>query len=169
MLTKTYRLIALIIRLIRQKWELKKVLSHKNEIYIGGPTSLTKNTILSKNPNFNGMRIIGFGKVKIGDNFHSGTNCQIITSYHNYDTGDALPYDNTYITKDVLIENNVWLGNNVIILGGVTLGEGSIVQAGSVVVNDVAKFAIVGGNPAKIFKYRDVDHYQNLIKKNCNK
>ena len=165
MLTKIYHLFLLIIRLIRQKWELNKVLSHKNEIYIGGPTSLSKSTILLKNPNFNGMKILGYGKVHIGDNFHSGTNCQIITSFHNYDTGEALPYDNTNITKDVIIENNVWLGNNVIILGGVTLGEGSIIQAGAVVGKDIPKYAISGGNPAKIFKYRDIDHYQNLIDK----
>ena len=64
------------------------------------------------------MKILGYGKVQIGDNFHSGTNCQIITSFHNYDRGEALPYDSSNISKDVIIKNNVWLGNNVIILGG---------------------------------------------------
>jgi len=163
MLIKIYQLYNLIVRLLRQKWELSKVLSHNNEIYIGGSTSLSKNTILSKNPNFNGLKILGTGKVIFGDNFHSGTDCQIITSYHNYDKGDSLPYDNTNITKDVTIENNVWLGNNVIILGGLTLGEGSIIQAGAVVVTDIPKFAIAGGNPAKVFKYRDINHYNKLV------
>lgn len=163
MLIKIYQLYNLIVRLLRQKWELSKVLSHNNEIYIGGSTSLSKNTILSKNPNFNGLKILGTGKVIFGDNFHSGTDCQIITSYHNYDKGDSLPYDNTNITKDVIIENNVWLGNNVIILGGLTLGEGSIIQVGAVVVTDIPKFAIAGGNPAKVFKYRDINHYNKLV------
>ena len=163
MLIKIYQLYNLIVRLLRQKWELSKVLSHNNEIYIGGSTSLSKNTILSKNPNFNGLKILGTGKVIFGDNFHSGTDCQIITSYHNYDKGDSLPYYNTNITKDVTIENNVWLGNNVIILGGLTLGEGSIIQAGAVVVTDIPKFAIAGGNPAKVFKYRDINHYNKLV------
>jgi len=164
MLIKIYRFYNLVLRHLRQKWELRKVLSHKNEIYIGGPTSLSRNTILSKNPNFNGLKILGTGRVTFGDNFHSGTDCQIITSYHNYDKGDALPYDNTNITRDVTIGNNVWLGNNVIILSGVTLGEGSIIQAGAVVVSDIPKFAIAGGNPAKVFKYRDIKHYNKLLK-----
>ena len=69
------------------------------------------------NVNFNGMSIFGNGKIMIGNNFHSGPGCQIISSFHNYDTDDAIPYGNQYIHKDVTIGDNVWLGNNVIILG----------------------------------------------------
>jgi len=63
-----------------------------------------------------------------------------------------------------LIEDNVWLGHRVIILGGVTIGEGAIIQAGSVVVKDIPKYAIAGGHPAKVFKYRDIKHYNRLKK-----
>ena len=38
-------------------------------------------------------------------------------------------------------------------------GEGAIIAAGSVVTKNVARYAIVGGNPATFIKYRDVDHY----------
>jgi len=100
----------------------------------------------------------------IGNNFHSGPGCLIITQNHNYDNGNAIPYDNTYIYKDVKIEDNVWLGSRVIILGGVTIGEGAIIQAGSVVVGDIPACAIAGGHPAKIFKYRDKNHYYKLKK-----
>jgi acetyltransferase-like isoleucine patch superfamily enzyme len=47
-------------------------------------------------------------------------------------------------------------------LGGVSIGEGAIVQAGAVVVKDIPPYAIAGGNPAKVFKYRDIDHFQKL-------
>ena len=110
------------------------------------------------------MKIQGSGNVIIGDNFHSGIECMIITSIHNYDKGNAIPYDDTIISKDVIIEDNVWLGNRVIILPGVRLGEGSIIQAGSVVVNDIPKYAIAGGHPAKVFKNRDIEHYEKLKK-----
>ncbi len=73
-------------------------------------------------------------------------------------------YDNTIISKDVIIEDNVWLGNRVTILPSVKIGEGAIIQAGSVVVKDVEKYAIAGGHPAKVFKYRDIDHYEKLKK-----
>ena len=85
----------------------------------------------------------------------------IITENHNYE-GDAIPYDSTYIRKDVTIGDCVWFGNRVMIVGGVDIGEGAIIAAGAVVSKDVPPLAIVGGNPAKIIKYRDADHYNKL-------
>ena len=148
-------------RNIRAYFLLKKVYSHKNELYVGGKTILSKNTILGKNPNFNGMTVNGIGKITFGDNFHSGTDCIIITSNHNYN-GSKLPYDESHIIKDILIGDNVWFGDRVVVLPGVKIGEGAIVQAGAVVVKDVPKYAIIGGNPGKVFKYRDIVHYKSL-------
>lgn len=122
----------------------------------------TKNTTIGNFSHFNGMLITGNGKVIIGDHFHSGRNCRIISSFHDYDGGDQLPYGNTYVDKDVVIGENVWIGDRVIILGGVTIGEGAIIQAGAVVVSDVPPLCIAGGNPAKVFKKRNVEHYYNL-------
>ena len=107
------------------------------------------------------MKIAGCGNVIIGNNFHSGSECQIITEIHNYE-GDKIPYDETYIYKDVIIEDNVWIGNRVMILGSVRIGEGAIIQAGSVVVKDIPKYTIVGGHPAKVFAQRDIEHYEQL-------
>lgn len=131
-------------------------------LYCGAKSFVTKNTFLGDNVNFNGMSILGSGKVTIGSYFHSGKNCQIITSFHDYDNDFYIPYGFNYINKDVTIEECVWLGNNVIILGGVTIGEGAIVQAGSVVCMDIPKYGIAGGHPAKVFKYRNIEHYLEL-------
>lgn len=109
------------------------------------------------------MQVIGNGTVFFGDNFHSGTECMIISQNHNYDTGNAIPYDDTFYYKTIVIKDNVWLGNRVIVTGNITIGEGAIIAAGSVVVKDVPDYAIVGGNPAKVIKYRDVEHY-NVLK-----
>lgn len=138
--------------------------SYGDNFKVNGESYVTPNTTLGNNVNFNGMKIQGSGNVIIGDNFHSGIECMIITSIHNYDIGDAIPYDDTIISKDVIIEDNVWLGNRVTILPGVRLGEGSIIQAGSVVVKDVPKYAIAGGHPAEVFKSRDIEHYESLKK-----
>lgn len=54
----------------------------------------------------------------------------------------------------VLIGNDVWIGNDVTILAGVRIGNGAVVAAGSVVVKEVPPYAVVGGNPAKVIKYR---------------
>lgn len=146
---------------------LSKVKSHKNQIYVGGKTRLTSNTILNSNPNFNGMIIKGYGKVIFGDNFHSGSDCLIISSNHNFDHGKSIPYDDSHILKNIIIGNNVWFGDRVIVLGNVNIGEGVIVQAGSVVTKDIPDFSIVGGNPAKVFKIRNIEHYNRL--KNDNR
>lgn len=139
----------------------KKALSYSGRIYVGGKSYVTNNTVLGKNVCFNGMAMHGQGKITIGDNFHSGTGCQIITSFHNYE-GTQIPYDDTFIDKDVTIGDNVWLGNNVIILGGVKIGEGAIIQAGSVICKDIPDCAIAGGHPAVAFKYRNKEHYYKL-------
>ena len=156
----------MIIDKLRKKFYLHRCRSVAkscgSNFKVNGESYVTPNTILGNNVNFNGMKIQGSGKVIIGDNFHSGIECMIITSIHNYDGGNAVPYDDTIISKDVVIEDNVWLGNRVIILPGVRIGEGAIIQAGSVVVRDVEKYAIAGGHPAKVFKYRDIEHYETL-------
>lgn len=168
-ITSIQKKIVLIRRIIRQRRALRIVRSHCGEVYISGrkssPTQLSKNTILHKNPSFNGLVIKGNGLVSIGDNFHSGEGCLIITQNHNYDCGSEIPYDSTYVYKNVTIEDNVWMGDRVIVLGGVTLGEGCIIQAGSVVVKDVPPCSIVGGAPAMVFKHRDIEHYNELKQK----
>ena len=53
------------------------------------------------------------------------------------------------------IGNDVWIGDNVMITAGCNrIGEGSIIAAGSVVTKDVEPYSVVGGNPAKIIRYR---------------
>lgn len=132
--------------------------------YVGGKSYVTANTFLGSHVCFNGMAMSGNGKITIGSYFHSGPGCQIITSFHDYDHDDAIPYGNGMIDKDVTIGDCVWLGNNVIVLGGVTIGEGAIIQAGSVVAKDVPAYAVAGGHPAVPFKSRDVEHYERLKK-----
>ena len=126
------------------------------------PCKFSANTIIGTNCHFNGMNISGSGKVVIGDNFHSGKNIRILTTFHNFDKGNALPYDDTTYDRDVIIGDNVWIGESVMILGGVEIGEGAVIQAGSVVCKNVPPLAIVGGHPAIPFKYRDKEHYYNL-------
>ena len=71
---------------------------------VNGKSGVSKNTHLGANVSFNGMTISGH--VWIGNNFHSGKDCMIIANNHNYDYGDAIPYDDTLVEKEVHIEDN---------------------------------------------------------------
>lgn len=158
------------IKTIRTKiWTfiaLYHVKQYGQGVHVNKKTKFTSNTIIGNNCHFNGMKVTGMGRVIIGNNFHSGGGILIITSYHNYDNGKCIPYDDTYISKDVVIKDNVWLGENVTILAGVTIGEGAVIQAGSVVVNNIPSLSIAGGHPACVFKKRDEKHYYDLKAQN---
>lgn len=57
-------------------------------------------------------------------------------------------------SDDVFIGNDVWIGANVVILDGIKISDGAIIAAGSIVNKDVPPYAIYGGVPAKLIKYR---------------
>lgn len=58
------------------------------------------------------------------------------------------------LVRDTHIGNDVWIGARSMVMDGVSIGSGAIVAAGSVVTKDVPPFALVGGAPAKLIKYR---------------
>ena len=60
------------------------------------------------------------------------------------------------------IGNDVWIGRDVTLRMGITIGDGAVIAAGSLVTKDVPPYAVVGGNPARILKYR---FPEDLIKK----
>lgn len=102
------------------------------------------------------------GGLEIGENVIIGPRVNIHTSNHRYDGATMLPYDDVSYLEPVRIEKNVWIGANVLICPGITIGEGSVIALGAVVTKDVPKGAVVGGNPARVIKMRDMAHYEKL-------
>lgn len=65
----------------------------------------------------------------------------------------------------IVVEDDVWIGERSMILSGVHIGQGAVIAAGAVVTKDVPPYAVVGGVPAKIIKYRFSEHTRQALEK----
>jgi len=112
------------------------------------------NVEIGENSSLNKGAWIGNDTV-IGDEVMMGPNVSILSASHHFsDVTIPMTHQGATPRKPVIIGDDVWIGTRTIILPGVHVGSHSIVGAGSVVTKDVPEWAIVGGNPAKIIRYR---------------
>ncbi|WP_221091962.1 CatB-related O-acetyltransferase, partial [Providencia rettgeri] len=84
----------------------------------------------------------------------------------NNQTGKSFVNETYFIEhSETSIGNDVWIGANALILDGIKIGNGAIIAAGAVVTKSVPDYAIVGGVPAKIIKFRYSEHEINNLNK----
>ena len=110
---------------------------------------------------------VGFGKnfkslnriVTIDDFLMMGEDVLFLGGGHNYDRTDIpMGQQGGKEPTPLHIAGDVWIGARAIILPGCRrIGHGAIIGAGTVVTKDVPNWAIVGGNPATIIKYRGTE------------
>lgn len=97
------------------------------------------------------------GNVLVGMGTHTLKNLStspIFTEKYNgtgYSWANSTPHDPF---PKVIVGNDVWIGTHAMIMGGVTVGDGAVIGAGAVVTKDVPSYAIVGGVPSRIIRYR---------------
>lgn len=76
----------------------------------------------------------------------------------------SLPHE-SFAKGDITVDDDVWIGNGATIMSGVHIGQGAIVAASAVVTKDIPPYAIVGGIPAKVIKYRfEPEMIEELLK-----
>lgn len=116
--------------------------------------TISPTLVIGNNSGIGANSIIGRGTT-IGDNVMMGPECYIYTRNHAFSRTDIpMREQGMQDFKPVTIGNDVWIGARVTILPGVKIGNGCIIGAGSVVTKDMPDFAISGGNPARVLKYR---------------
>ena len=168
-----------LIRSIKKR--LTKRGSQQSTFNSEQPVSVDRKTKLSSNSFVGRYSYLGqgmaFGDVQIGRYCSIASGFAIISgdhplsyltthpfTYSNELYGDAEEYRDIDFKKrqqpaepsePLVIGHDVWIGHRVIILGKVhSIGNGAVIGAGAVVTRDVPPYAVVGGNPARILKYR---------------
>jgi acetyltransferase-like isoleucine patch superfamily enzyme len=158
MIKKFLRIIKLLLWFLKENSKEKPtvpfLISSGNQIVTKGRESYHNGNFLVKGKG---------GILEIGSFCAIGVDVKVILANHYYDY-PAIEFDfykkyfgeypYTIEKRKNIIENDVWIGDNVVILPEVRIGTGAIIGAGAIVTKDVPPYAIVGGNPARIIKYR---------------
>lgn len=134
-----------------------KSIGHSSTIYPGSSFSDAKDISIGHHVFIHsGAHFYTAGsEISIGNYVLIGPNCSLTAANRDYsDWTRPMYFGADYVKKPVRIEDDVWLGGKVIVTPGVTISRGAVVAAGSVVTKDVPPYAIVGGVPAKLIKFR---------------
>ncbi|THV42451.1 acyltransferase [Glycomyces buryatensis] len=94
------------------------------------------------------------GEITMGDGVRIGAHTSIIAFNHVFADPDATVINQGIAAQGITIGDDVWIGSHVVVLDGVKVGSRSVLAAGAVVTRDVPEGAIVGGNPARVLKWR---------------
>lgn len=129
-----------------------------------------------------------YGPLKISSygsnncNLQIGSYCSIahdvkflLGGEHNYHIVSTFPFYNNVLKEqkdttnkgDIIIGDDVWIGENVLIISGTKVGQGAVIAAGAIVVKNIPPYAIAGGNPARVIKYRCDEEKRNKLL-NCD-
>lgn len=155
-------LIRVRLRMFQAKWIQK----NKNNQTI--PVSRFDPELVSVGDGTYGeLNVVSFGKstkLKIGSYCSISEDVTFLLDVeHRTDTVSSYPFRvkmlhesqfEAFSKGDITVDDDVWMGYGVTVMSGVHIGKGAVVASGAVVTKDIPAYAIAGGMPAKVIRYR---------------
>jgi virginiamycin A acetyltransferase len=136
-----------------------QILSQNLTTFIGAYSYMNEGGYIRNNVFIGRYCSIG-RRVSIGAGSHPMTG---LSTHPSLVYGEGTPYTESQVaalgrsrkrTANTIIHNDVWIGDGVVVIPGVTIGTGAIIGANSVVTSDVQPYAIIGGIPSRVIRYR---------------
>jgi acetyltransferase-like isoleucine patch superfamily enzyme len=126
-------------------WSVRFWSPHRH-IVVGNCVGIGHNCVFQADTEIGDNVLIAYGVAFINsdEHVHDLIGCTMWESGHGHQ-------------YKICVEDDVWIGHGAILIAPVRIGRGSIVAAGSVVTKDVPRYAIVGGNPARVIRMRFTD------------
>jgi carbonic anhydrase/acetyltransferase-like protein (isoleucine patch superfamily) len=94
------------------------------------------------------------GTITLGDAVRIGAHTSILAFNHTMTDPNQEVFRQPVSSRGITIGNDVWVGSHVVILDGVNVSDKAVIAAGAVVTKDVPAGAVVGGNPARLIRWR---------------
>ncbi len=137
------------------RWSIVELGRGEGSLHIGSDTYIQSGCILNA----------FVGSITIGANCMIAHRCAFTPYQHDFANTSRPMREQALVSQgDVVIEDDVWLGLNVCVMDGVTIGKGAVVGAGAVVTKDIPPYAIAGGVPARVIRFRGTESLQHVAK-----
>ena len=121
--------------------------------YIAAHAYVTGQLRTGRNCTLNPFSVVR-GEITLGDAVRIGAHTSLLAFNHTMTDPDVEVFRQPITSRGITVGNDVWIGSHVVILDGVTVGDKAVIAAGAVVTKNVPAGAIVGGNPARVLRWR---------------
>lgn len=131
------------------------------------------NKVHAGNMTYGGLHVLDYGPAESSAELFIGSFCSIaddvifiLSGEHNIESISTYPFKVMALQSvpneagdkgDIVVGDDVWIGERATVCSGVRIGQGAVIAAGAVVTKDVPPYAVAGGVPAKVIKYRFSD------------
>nr|WP_231747734.1 acyltransferase [Auraticoccus cholistanensis] len=121
--------------------------------YVAAHAYLTDDVRAGRDCTINAFTVVR-GRVRLGDGVRIGAHTSLLAFNHTMTDPDVEVFRQPITSRGITIGDDVWIGSHVVVVDGVTVGDKAMLAAGAVVTKDVPAGAVVGGNPARVLRWR---------------